>query len=77
MLRLDLCNYNDACIVVKGTIDVLAAAANENDKAQKSVLFKNNAPFRSPENTGKPPSPPSNQIEIKLEVNHHDQQYQL
>ena len=76
MLRLDLCNYNDACIVVKGTIDVLAAAANENDKAQKSVLFKNNAPFRSPENTRKPP-PPSNQIEIKLEVNHHDQQYQL
>ena len=75
MLRLDLCNYNDACIVVKGTIDVLAAAANENDKAQKSVLFKNNAPFRSPENTRKPP--PSNQIEIKLEVNHHDQQYQL
>ena len=55
MLRLDLCNYNDACIVVKGTIDVLAAAANENDKAQKSVLFKSNAPFRSPENTRKPP----------------------
>ena len=47
MLRSDLCDYSDACIVVKGTIDLLAAAANENDKAQKNVAFKNNAPFRS------------------------------
>ena len=34
MLRSDLCNYRDAYIVVKGTIDLLAAASNENDKAQ-------------------------------------------
>ena len=47
MLRPDLCDYRDAYIVVKGTIDFLAAAANENDKAQKNVAFKNNAPFRS------------------------------
>ena len=47
MLRPDLCDYSDAYIVVKGTIDFLAAAANENDKAQKNVAFKNNAPFRS------------------------------
>ena len=33
MLRSDLCDYSDVCIVVKGTTDLLAAAANENDKA--------------------------------------------
>ena len=32
---------------MKGTIDLLAAAANENDKAQKDVTFNNNSPFRS------------------------------
>ena len=46
MLRSDLCDYKDAYIVVKRTIDLLAAAANENDKAQKNFAFKNNAPFR-------------------------------
>ena len=41
MLRSDLCNYSDAYIVVKGTIDLLAAAANEDDKAEKNdVVFK-------------------------------------
>ena len=47
MLRSDLCDYSDAYIVVKRTIDLLAAAANENDKTEKDVSFKNNAPFRS------------------------------
>ena len=46
MLRSDLCDYSHAYIVVKGKIDLLAAAANENDKAQRNVAFKNNAPFR-------------------------------
>ena len=48
MLRSDLCDYSDAYIVVKGTIDLLAAAAtaNENDKAEKNGAFKNNALFR-------------------------------
>ena len=32
---------------MKGTIDLLAAAANENHKAEKDVAFKNNVPFRS------------------------------
>ena len=32
--------------VVKETIDFLASAANENDKAEKDAVFKNNAPFR-------------------------------
>ena len=47
MLRLDLCDYSDTYIVVKRTIDLLAAFANKNDKAQINVAFKNNAPFRS------------------------------
>ena len=47
VLRSYLCDYSDAYIVVKGTIDLLAAAANEIDKVKKDVVFKNNAPFRS------------------------------
>ena len=39
MLRSDLCDYSDAYIVVKRTIDLLAAAANENDKTEKDVFF--------------------------------------
>ena len=47
MLRSDLCDYSDAYIVLKGTLDLLAAAINENDKAEKEVAFKDNALFRS------------------------------
>ena len=47
MVRTDLGGYSDLYIVVKGTIDLLADAANENDKEQKDVTFKNNALFRS------------------------------
>ena len=43
MLRLDLYGY----IIVKGTIDLLAVAANGNHKAEKDVAFNNNSPFRS------------------------------
>ena len=43
----DLSYYSDAYIVVKEIADLLAAAANEIDKAEKNVAFKNNAPFRS------------------------------
>ena len=43
-----MCDYSDAHIAVKGTTDLLpAAAANESDKTEKNVAFKNNAPFRS------------------------------
>ena len=45
MLRSDLCDYSDRYIVVKKTIDFSAAAANEDDKAEKSVAFKNSALF--------------------------------
>ena len=47
MLRSDLCDYSDAYIFVKGTIDLLAAAANKNDKTQKNVALRNNATLRS------------------------------
>ena len=47
MLRSDLCDYSDAYIVVKGTIDFLTAAANKNRQEEKEDTFKNNARFRS------------------------------
>ena len=48
MLRSDLCGCSDAYMVVKGAIDFsAAAAANENNKVEKDVAFKNNNPFRS------------------------------
>ena len=40
MLRSDLCDYSDAYIVLKVTIDLLAGAANENDKFQKMLRLK-------------------------------------
>ena len=45
MLRSDLYDYSDACILTQGIIDHLAAVANKNDKAEKNVALKNNAPF--------------------------------
>ena len=42
MLRSDLCDFNDVYIVVKGTITVTDP---DNPKRNKSVAFKNNAPF--------------------------------
>ena len=46
MLISYLCDESDACIIVKGTIDLSAVASNKNDKAKRDVVFKNNAPFR-------------------------------
>ena len=42
MLRSNLCNFSDAYIVVKG--DIVITESN-NAKRNKSVAFKNNAPF--------------------------------
>ena len=42
MLRSDLYDFNDAYIVVKGTITVTEP---DNAKENKEVVFKNNAPF--------------------------------
>ena len=47
MLRLRLCDYGETYNVVKRTIDLWTAAANENDKAQKDVAFKNSPSFTS------------------------------
>ena len=46
MLRSDLIDYSDAYTVVKVIINLLVAAANEDGKAEKDVMFKNNAPCR-------------------------------
>ena len=46
MLKSGWFDYSDADIVVKGKINRLAAAANENDGSGKDVPFKNNTPFR-------------------------------
>ena len=42
VLRSDLCNFNDAYIVVKGTITV---TESDNAKRNKATTFKNNVPF--------------------------------
>ena len=49
MLRTSLCDYNDAYILVKGTITVpnTAAANADVNKTNKKVIFKNSAPFTS------------------------------
>ena len=52
MLRLILCNYSDAYILVKGTITVTAPGVNNNadnirDKRNRPLILKNNAPFVS------------------------------
>ena len=44
MLRSDLCDYSDACIVVKG--DITALRGN-NDAYDKKLAFKNNESFIS------------------------------
>ena len=45
MLRSDLCDYNDAYIVVKRRISV--GGTNDANKRNRKLTFKNNAPFRS------------------------------
>ena len=40
MLRSDLCDYSDAYIVVNQTIDLLAATANKNKKADQDLFLK-------------------------------------
>ena len=52
MLRSNLCDYSDACILVKGIITVMAPGANNDannirDKRNRPVILKNNAPFVS------------------------------
>ena len=42
MLRADLCDFSDACIVAMGDITVTEL---DNAKRNKSLALKNNAPF--------------------------------
>ena len=43
ILRSDLCDFNDAYIVVKG--DISLEGDNDANKRNKNLAFKNNAPF--------------------------------
>ena len=43
MLQSDLCYYSNANIIVKGTVTV--TRANNRDRKNRSLAFKNNAPF--------------------------------
>ena len=43
MLRSNLCDFNEAYIVVKG--DVTLEGDNDANKENKNLEFKNNAPF--------------------------------
>ena len=45
MLRSDLCDYNDAYIVVKGAVTI--KITNNESKINKKLVFKNKAPFKS------------------------------
>ena len=48
MLRTSLCDYNDANILVGGTITIIVVGYNSErrlDKRNKGVIFKNWAPF--------------------------------
>ena len=49
MLKSSLCDYSDACILVKGKITINGAgadaAARQADERDKGVIFKNCAPF--------------------------------
>ena len=49
LLRSNLCNYADAYTLVKGTITITGAGADADarqaDERDKSVIFKNCAPF--------------------------------
>ena len=45
MLRSDLCNYSDDCVVVKGRINV--TGTNAANRRNKKLTFKNNASIRS------------------------------
>ena len=45
ILRSDSYDYSNVYIVAKRTIDLWAADASENDKAEKIITLKNNASF--------------------------------
>ena len=44
MLKSDLCDYSDACIV--GKVRRAVEGTNVGNKKIKNVTFKNNAPFK-------------------------------
>ena len=45
MLKSSLCDYNDAYILVKGTITIEAQTGDNPNNGNKEVVFKKCAPF--------------------------------
>ena len=45
MLRLDLCDYSDPCIVIKGRI--FNGGTDNVNRRNEKLISENNAPFRS------------------------------
>ena len=45
MLRSSFCNYGDAYLLASGNITVAAQAGDNQNNANKKVVFKNYAPF--------------------------------
>ena len=45
MLKSSLCDYNDAYILVKGTIPIVEQARDNRNNNNKEVVFKNYALF--------------------------------
>ena len=45
MLKSTLCDYSDACRLVKGTISIAAQAGHNQINVNKEVKFKNCSPF--------------------------------
>ena len=49
MLKCSLCDYVDACIIIKGTITItgarIDAAVRQGDERNKGLVFKTCAPF--------------------------------
>ena len=49
MLRPSLCDYGDACVLVKGniTVNITTDAGADANNTNKKIIFKNCAPFTS------------------------------
>ena len=49
MLRPSLCDYSDACVLVKGniTVNITTDAGADANNTNKKIIFKNCAPFTS------------------------------
>ena len=45
MLRSSLCDYSDACVIVKGTMSIVKQTEENLNNSNEKLVFKNCAPF--------------------------------